>query len=496
MKGHLAVSLQAAMDPTLACLSATLVCAAGYLLLRSRKEHPPFAPGPPANPIVGNILQLPTSAAWFKCMEWKAKYGDLVYLHGIGKSVLIVNNLSCVTDLLERRWSIYSHRPTFTAVGELMGVDQSLALMSYGEEWREHRKIVHGSLNPTAVKKWHAVQQEMAALLNKDLLNDPREFQHHIRLTASRIVLYVGYGLFAPDMEDPYIQDNEKTMDIIGHGMSPGAFLCDLFPILKYSPSWVPFQRRIAESKKVIERTGMAPPSLAKDLIMSGNDESYFQNRATWAVSSMYGAGTETTSATVQTFVLAMALYPNVQKRAQDEIDTVVGLDRMPVIADMPQLPFIQALIKETLRWHPPVPLSIPHRTTQDDIYEGFFIPKDTIVFPNIWAITRDTSNPEEFNPDRFLLESDKPVDPFGYVFGTGRRICTGMHLAENSVFAMVSGILFAFNIASPTGAKLVPRFNSKHISSPENFECTITPRSEAKAELVRQIAADVTIGV
>lgn len=108
-------------------------------------------------------------------------------------------------------------------------------------------------------------------------------------------------------------------MDVIGRGMSPGAFLCDMFPIreyfiqssglkmttflVKYSPSWVPFQRRIAEAKKVIDRTvyqpyedvkklvvqGMAPPSLAKELLMSGNDEPRFQNRATWAVSSMYG---------------------------------------------------------------------------------------------------------------------------------------------------------------------------------------------------------------
>lgn len=91
--------------------------------------------------------------------------------------------------------------------------------MPYGDEWREHRKIVHGSLNSTAVKQWHTVQQDMAILLNKDLLNDPSGFLHHIRLygfrptlsiyefkfrrTASRIVLYVGYGLFAPDMDDP-----------------------------------------------------------------------------------------------------------------------------------------------------------------------------------------------------------------------------------------------------------------------------------------------------
>ncbi|KAJ7491280.1 cytochrome P450 [Mycena latifolia] len=490
------------MDPALASVYVVLVCTVGYLvLLRNRRNGPPLAPGPPASLIVGNILQLPTAAAWHKSMEWKMKYGDLVYLHGFGKNALFVNSLSSINELFEKRWSIYSHRPIFTAVGELMGVNQSLALMPYCDEWREHRKIVHGALNPTAVKKWHTVQQDMAALMTKDLLDNPREFLHHIRFSASRIVLYVAYGLFAPDMHgDPYIRDNEETMDVIGRGMAPGAFLCDLFPICDEAQSWVPFQHRIAEAKKIIRRTvyqpykdvqklvvqGIAPPSISKDLIVSGNYNSQqLEDRAAWAVSSMYGGNK--TSSTVQTFVLAMALNPAVQKKAQDEIDAVVGVGRMPIIADMPRFPFTHALIKETLRWHPPVPLSIPHRTAEDDIYKGLFIPKDTIVFPNIWY---------NFNPDRFLAVSNSPADPFDYVFGTGRRICTGKHLAENSLFAMISGILFAFHIAPHPGEKLVPLFNSKHVSSPEPFKCTITPRSEAKAELVRQITADVTMGV
>ncbi|KAJ7593294.1 cytochrome P450 [Mycena floridula] len=165
-----------------------------------------------------------------------------------------------------------------------------------------------------------------------------------------------------------------------------------------YSPSWVRFQRQIAESRKVVERTvyqpymdvgtmvkkGTAPPSLARDLITSENEDPKFQNRATWAVSAIYGAGTETTSGTVLTCILAMAIYPQFQKRAQEEIDNVVGPDRQPCGADMVQLPFTKALIKETLRFLN-ISLAIPRRTAEDDIYNGFFVPKDTIVFPNIW---------------------------------------------------------------------------------------------------------------
>ncbi|KAJ7291647.1 cytochrome P450 [Mycena rebaudengoi] len=478
-------------------------CAVGYLLLRiRRRDHLSVPPGPPTHPLIGNILKLPSDAPWHTLLDYKKEYGDLVYLHGLGNRVLIVNSLPSINELLGKRWSTYSDRPTFTAVGELMGVEQSIGLMRYGDAWREQRKIMHSSLNITAVKQWRAVQQDLAVLLCKDFLDSPRDFMHHIRLTIARITLYVAYGIFAPNMEDPYVKDNEETMTIVGEGMSPGAFLCDIIPILKYSPSWVPFQRRIAKSKIVIHRTvyqpyedikklvaeGTAPPSVTRDLITSENNDPL----AVWTVSNIYAAGTETTAGAVQSFVLAMALNPQVQKRAQDEIDKIVGVDRIPTIADMADLPYIRAVMKETLRWHPSVPLSLPRRTAQDDIYNGFFIPKNTMVLPNIWAISRDTTDPEDFSPDRFLNESNRPVDPFEYVFGAGRRVCAGVHLAESSMFALMSCILFTFDIMPLPGKKLAPIFNGRHVSSPESFECTITPRSQSKAALVRQNAANV----
>ncbi|KAJ7291720.1 cytochrome P450, partial [Mycena rebaudengoi] len=450
-------------------------CTVGYLVLLKirRKDHLSVPPGPPTNPLTGNILKLPSDAPWHTLLDYKKEYGDLVYLHGLGNRVLIVNSLPSINELLGKRWSTYSDRPTFTAVGELTGVEQSIGLMRYGDAWRAQRKIMHSSLNITAVKQWRAVQQDLAVLLCK---------------TISRITLYVAYGIFALNMEDPYVKDNEETMTIVGEGMSPGAFLCDIIPILKYSPSWVLFQRRIAKSKIVIHRTvyqpyedikklvaeGTAPPSLTRDLITSGNNDPL----AIWTVSNIYVAGTETTASAVQSFVLAMALNPQVQKRAQDEIDTMVGVDRMPTIADMADVPYVRgdsALAS----------FSIPRRTAKDDIYNGFFIPKNTMVLPNIWAISRDTTDPEDFRPDIFINEPNAPVDPFEYAFGAGRRVCAGVHLAESSMFALISCILFTFDIMPLPGKKLAPIFNGRHISSPEPFECTITPRSQSKAALV-----------
>ncbi|KAJ6516763.1 cytochrome P450 [Mycena vitilis] len=495
------------MDPLFASLTiASMILV--YLGFHRRGGSQPVPPGPSTRPIIGNSFKLPSAEPWLTLLEWKKEYGNLVYLHGLGNRILVVNSLASVRELFENRWSLYSHRPMFIAAGELMGIDQSFTFMPYGDEWRECRKITHGTLNTTAVKKWHRAQEDIAVVMSKDILDRPQQIYSHIRLTASRIVLYVGYGFFAPDMQDPYIADNEETMDIIGKAMAPGAFLCDLIPALKYSPSWVPFQRQIKRSKEVIYRTvykpymdvktqvesGTAPPSLSRDLLSSPRSDPRIDNRNAWSVSSMYGAGTETTAGTVQTFVLAMALHPTVQERAQTEIDNVIGLDRMPVISDMADLPFVRASIKETLRWHPPVPLGLPRRAAQDDFYDGFFIPKNTTVFPNIWAISRDTADPEKFNPDRFM-GPDAPVDPFEYVFGFGRRICTGVYLAENSIFAMVSAILATFNISSIDGETLTPIFSPNHISGPEHFECSMTPRSDAKAGLIKQRAEEISMG-
>jgi len=130
----------------------------------------------------------------------------------------------------------------------------------------------------------------------------------------------------------------------------------------------------------------------------------------------------------LQTFLLAMARNPKVLKKAQDELDRVVGKDRLPDFSDRENLPYINAIIKEVLRWAPPLPISLPKRVTQDDVYRGYFIPAGATVVENVWAICRDPNiypDPETFNPDRFL--KDGKIDPTVFnpeerVFGAGRR--------------------------------------------------------------------------
>ena len=149
-----------------------------------------------------------------------------------------------------------------------------------------------------------------------------------------------------------------------------------------------------------------------------------------------------------------MITHPEMQKRAQDELDAAVGRSRSPTFADAPNLPYIQAMVKESLRWRPPLPLGIPHATTQDDWYDGMFIPKGTICIVNIWQCNHDPESygPDaaNFNPERFLDEHGRlisgPVETRdGHTsYGLGRRGCVGKHAANDLLFISMATILWA----------------------------------------------------
>src|SRR6267154_207906 len=169
-------------------------------------------------------------------------------------------------------------------------------------------------------------------------------------------------------------------------------------------------------------------------------------------------AGAETTSGVLAWWMLAMVTYPDVQKRAQEELDAVVGRTRIPTFADLPHLPYIRAMVKEALRWRPVDPLGLPHLSTEDDWYNGMFIPKGSIMIANVWNLNRDPeiygADAAQFNPGRFLntkgeVTSCAPeTKEEGHVtYGFGRRVCVGKHVANNSLFFDFAMMLWACRI-------------------------------------------------
>ena len=210
-----------------------------------------------------------------------------------------------------------------------------------------------------------------------------------------------------------------------------------------------------------------------------------------------------------------MALFPKVQRKAQEEIDRVVGNDRFPSVEDRKRLPYIDAIVREVLRWHPVVPLGVPHAVARDNIYNGYFIPKGSIVVPNIWCaiytscacvnlasdhLVRNFAHdparyhePMEFKPERFFeTEGRAPeMDSHMLSFGFGRRICPGREFADTSLYLNIAMSLSVFNITKPPGSDLEARFTASMLSHPEEFKVDITARSIKAESLIRSVEVE-----
>jgi len=196
-----------------------------------------------------------------------------------------------------------------------------------------------------------------------------------------------------------------------------------------------------------------------------------------------------------------MVLFPGIQKKAQDEIDHIVGGNRLPSFADKASLPYISCVVWECLRWNPVTPLGVAHCLTDDDEYNGYRIPKGSTVLPNVWAIFHDEQGypePFKFDPDRFENEDKNKLAGINELphaaFGFARRLCPGRWLAYDSIWIAVVSVLSVYSISAATDDKGLPiqpsvEYTEGQISHPKPFKCRIVPRSEAAAALIKQTA-------
>lgn len=177
---------------------------------------------------------------------------------------------------------------------------------------------------------------------------------------------------------------------------------------------------------------------------------------------NLFTAGTDTSSSTVEWAIAELIRHPNILAQAQQEIDKVVGQNRLVTEADLTHLKFLQAIVKETFRLHPSTPLSLPRMATESCEINGYFIPKGATLLTNVWAIARDPDawpEPLEFRPNRFLPEcgekanADVRGNDFELIpFGSGRRICAGMSLGLRMVQLLTASLIHAFVWKLPHG--------------------------------------------
>ncbi|KAJ3518742.1 hypothetical protein NMY22_g13528 [Coprinellus aureogranulatus] len=527
----------------LAMAGAAAVLANKSILSKS-KGRLPLPPGPPGLPIVGNAFDVPAEEFWWKYKEWSDQYGsDVIYLNILGTDIVVLNSLAACRELLEKRSAIYSSRPNMPMMNDLIGFDWNFAFKPYGEGWRERRKLFIRAVGLSNAKKYQPALARATSKFLLHVLDDPRNFRQHSRLLAGSFILDITYGLEVTSQDDTYITQAEKGMSAMAAAGSGSSYIVDFIPSLKILPSWFPgatFKQHAAawrpdvlaiarEPLKYVEeamREGTARESAAAALLRElDQDDEHFQEKKKsdtrhstqllfmWlvqtpsviilvflmclliTVSLLYDR-----VSSINTFFLAMAQNPDIQAKGHAAVDKIITeRGRLPELSDHKQLPYIEAIVREVLRWRPVVPIAVPHAVTQDDVYKSYRIPKGAMVIPNVYAIAHDPliygPNTHLFDPSRFLNPTQTEIRedaPMGYeAFGFGRRICPGLHIAMESIWLIVASVLSVFHISragsdGKNGDSDFGKYTSGLLIHPLPFEARIEPRSEAAEALIR----------
>lgn len=315
-----------------------------------------------------------------------------------------------------------------------------------------------------AVRNYRSFQADESKVLIRDLLLDPEDFELSIERYSVSVTSIVGWGRRIKRKNDYVAQQALKMMESVNF-VIPGVFLMEALPFLMNLPSWLyKFPRALRLGSAIGARyfymlTEEGSESKQKNFSQYMLDQQR-KHRLTdvevaGLMGNLIGGGVDTTSSTMLSCILAMACFPDVQKKAQEEMDTVVGSDRSPSWEDLDRnrLPYLAAVVKEALRWRTVTVLAgIPHANTQPVDYKGYHFPAGTNFTGNMWAIhrnPRDFPNPDDFRPERFIkgLEAPYPNARGSNPFGWGRRQCSGQPMAEQGLLFSLGRMIWAFNI-------------------------------------------------
>ncbi|CAG8948994.1 hypothetical protein HYFRA_00002122 [Hymenoscyphus fraxineus] len=482
----------------------------------NRKKSPyPLPPGPPADPIIGSMRYMPTERPELAYIEWGKKYNsDILYINVLGQSMVILNKREDAVELLDRRGAKYMDRPPLPYFDEL-GFEGMVTSANNGPYFRRHRKAFQNGFTNTKCIQYQPLEENEARQLAMRLITDSESWMAQMVTFSTAIIANLAYGIEVNGKDDDFVKWSEGVGRGVGGGASASATMVDIFPIIRNLPQWLsifPSLKLARECRPYVKNIHEKPFDIVKDDMEKGIQKisfirSLLEERASGKVKpadqlndyditsiggTTYAAGMDTTWSTTSIFVLGMILNPDAQRKAQQEIDAVVGTDRLPTFADRAKLPAVERIVLETFRYNPVLPLNIPHKSTVDDVFKGYFIPKGYIY------LNRDTStysSPELFNPDRYIPVSEGgegAIPPVGH-FGFGRRICPGQNLGLNNVWIAVATTLATINIQKKkdkNGSEIEPvvEMTTGFVSHPKYFPVDFQPRSERAVELLKKL--------
>ncbi|KAL2515527.1 Cytochrome [Forsythia ovata] len=446
-------------------------------------------PSPPKLPVIGNLHQL--SLYPHRALQTLSKrYGPLMMLHLGSVPTLVVSSADAALEIMKTNDLIFSNRPKVTIPDKLVYGSKDIAFAPYGEHWRQVRSIcVLHLLSNKRVQSFRYIREEETDLLIQKIRQSSSSSTSVTNLsnllvsltndTISRVALGRKYS-------DGEAQGSTKFELMLKEIMElSGVFNAgDFIPWLKWISKVNGFDARADKVIKsfdeflsgVVEdhrnrnqgKTDLDDSSNHADLvdllleIQRENKSSFTLDDETIkaVIFDMFGAGTDTTYTSLEWTMAEALRHPEIMKKLQNEVKQVVGSKKQVAEEDLEKMLYLKAVLKESLRLHPPIPLLIPHQSTQDTKIMGYHIAAGTQVFINAWAIAMDPmnwENPEEFNPERFLKNTALDFRGFNFEyipFGAGRRGCPGITFAVTVNELALAKLILNFDFALPIGVK------------------------------------------
>nr|XP_043614590.1 cytochrome P450 81Q32-like [Erigeron canadensis] len=444
------------------------------LIIHKKSTKSNIAPSPSSLPIIGH-LHLLNGLLHRILQNLSSKHGPIVALRFGNRPVIIISSPSAVEECFIENDIVLANRPLFLS-GKYLHYDYTtIGFAPYGQLWRDLRRVMNLELfSTTRLKSYMGVREHEVRSFIKNLYQDifedyftRVEMRSRIEAISFNILMIIVaqkryYGNEVDDFEEASeFKDLTRDMFEILAEPNPGDFV----PFLK----WIDFRgfkKRLLElarkfdsfSQKLIDeirckrRSSFLDQEKGKtfiDAMLSLQEsqlEYYTDNIIKGNIMTLLQAGTDTSSVTIEWAMSLLLNHPNVLRKARAELNKYIGHERLVQEADLPNLPYLQCVINETLRLFPSAPLLVPHEPSEDCTIGGYNVARGTIVIVNAWAIHRDPAvweDPLSFKPERF-----ENVDKEGYrfiPFGMGRRQCPGSGLAGRVVGLTLASLIQCF---------------------------------------------------
>ncbi|KAF9023921.1 cytochrome P450, partial [Hymenopellis radicata] len=437
----------------------------------------------------------------YRLTEWAAQYGSIYSLKLGSGTVIVLSSAAAVKELLDQQSWATADRFAFY-LGDLVTDGMHLLLRNYDDLGRTLRKGAQVVLTPQASARHFPIQHAEATQLMYDFMKHPEAFFNHIRRYTDSVISSVVVGKRSPSYESEHTVLFYEFVERWDTYLAPGAHPpVDMVPILKYLPEvlapWKKESRELRRMQRKLYYTslreceerlerGEGNDCYLEELIQRQDELKLSRDQSReYLAGVLVEGGASTTASFLLCLVLALVSYPETQRKAQEEIDRVVGHDRTPTLADYDSLPYTQAFIQEVHRTRPVAP-TVPHGTTVAQKVRGIYHDPDAF------------DEPEAFIPERYLKSRHGTKEGFddtdfrnNFGFGSGRRICPGQILASNSLAIIMMNLIWAFDFA-PANKDAGSPYDIKNFftgltCSARPFECNITLRSGAKEKIIEQ---------